>query len=186
MLRTKSIFLAVILFILISIDLSWAKRGGGGSRGGGSRGGGSRGGGSRGSYYGEGDGSFDWTLLVGVIIGIPVFCVLCYICYLCCSFYCSSDEENERNVRHDSNGISNRSMVVPKNQQRNSNKTSMNMETRYQFHENLSQNSHHVTKLSPRHQSYPISPFHTFHTFCMGFIPNCGLGHRNLGADVRD
>ena len=49
-------------------------------------------------------------------------------------------------------------MVVPKNQQRNSNKTSMNMETRNQFHENLSQNSHHITKVSPRHQSYPISP----------------------------
>ena len=61
MLRTKSIFLVVILFILISIDLSWAKRGGRGSRGGGSRGGGSRGGyryrgSSGGSYYGGGDG----------------------------------------------------------------------------------------------------------------------------------
>merc|ERR1712038_1225691 len=111
MLRTKSIFLVVILFILINIDLSVAKRGGGGSRGGGSRGGGSRGGyryrgSSGGSYYGEGDGSFDWTLLVYVIIGIVVLCFLCWLCCLCCSF----DEENERNVRHDSNGMSNRSM----------------------------------------------------------------------------
>ena len=35
---------------------------------------------------------------------------------------------------------------------------SMNMEIRNQFHENLSLNSHHVTKLSPQHLSYPISP----------------------------
>jgi len=179
MLKAQSMVVAVILFILINIDLSIAKggRGGGGGRG-------SRGGyrGYGGSSYGGGGGSFDWTLLVGVIIGIVVFCFLSWIC---CPF-CSSDEENERNVRHDSNGIDVRSMVVPKNQQRNSNETSMNMETRNKFHENLSQNSHHVTKLSPHHQSYPISPLHTFHTFCMSFIPNCSLGHRNLGADVRD
>jgi len=179
MLKAQSMFVAVILFILINIDLSIAK---GGREGGGVRG--SRGGyrGYGGSSYGRGVGSFDWTLLVGVIIGIVVFCFLCWIC---CPV-CSSDEENERNVHHDSNGINIRSMVVPKNQQRYSNETSMNMETRNQFHENLSRNSHHVTKLSPRHQSYPISPFHTFHTFCMSFIPNCSLGHRNLGADVRD
>ena len=84
--------------------------------------------------------------------------VFCFLCWICCPFCCSSDEENERNVRHDSNGMNNRSMVVPKNQQRNSNETSMNMQTRNQFHENLSHNSHHETKLSPHHLSYPISP----------------------------
>merc|ERR1719270_2340495 len=85
-----------------------AKGGPGGGRGRGSRGGYRS---SSGSYYDGGGGSFDWTLLVGVIIGIGVFCFLCWIC---CPFCCCSDEENERNVRHDSNGINIRSMVVPK------------------------------------------------------------------------
>ena len=48
-------------------------------------------------------------------------------------------------------------MVVQENQQRNSNGTSINMETKNQSHENLPQNSHFVTKLSPQHLSYPKS-----------------------------
>ena len=39
MLKAQSMFVAVILFILINIDLSMAKGGRGGGRGGGSRGG---------------------------------------------------------------------------------------------------------------------------------------------------
>jgi len=161
MLRTKSIFLVLILFILINTDLSVAKGLGGGIPGGtpppllpGSRGGGSRGGykGYGGSYYGGGGGSFNWETLMYVVIGIVVFCSLCCMCCLCVC----AEKDNERNISHNSNEIENRSIVVQEIPQRY-NEASMNAEIRNQFHENLSHNSHHITNLSPHHLSYPIS-----------------------------
>jgi len=157
MLKLQFVSLVVIFFILITTDLSDARRGGGGSRGGGSssRGSSSRGSGgyyySGSSYGSEGGGLFVWELLyiIGGIIGfIFLFCV-----FLCCCLMERYDNKIE------SLGGSRGNNAMHENHQcQQRNVTTVNMQPRNQFQENLPEESPYGMKLSPDHLSYSISP----------------------------
>merc|ERR1711936_612439 len=148
-------------------NLSEAKGRGGGRGGGrsGGRGGSSWYGSSRygGSSYGGGDGSFHWLLIciiVGVIFGF-LLCVVMPCCCVCCYFQDDKCDENYSDQQsHQSN------IAIEQNQQHQQNDSDNTaiymLHTRHQssnqFQDNLPQNTHHSTKLSPTHLPYSIAP----------------------------